>query len=262
MNSLRKSKLSPLALIAGMHAFLSPAAVAADGAAAKPVSIVFVHGAWADGSSWNDVIPLLLDKGLTVVSVQNPLSSLADDVAATRRAIDLQPGPVLLVGHSWGGVVITEAGRHEKVAGLVYVAAFGPDEGESVSALLGNKDIPPPAGLGGVYPDATGYLWQKPENIAEHFAQDVSPAQKKLIAATQNPIFAKCFDEKVGAPAWKTKPSWYILAAQDHMIPPAAQKLFATRMNASLTTLDTSHVPMLSKPKDVANAIIAAAAKI
>jgi pimeloyl-ACP methyl ester carboxylesterase len=262
MNILHKSARSPVALIAAMHAFLSPLAVAADGPAARPVSVVFVHGAWADGSSWNEVIPFLLDKGLNVVSVQNPLSSLADDVAATRRAIELQPGPVLLVGHSWGGVVITEAGRHEKVAGLVYVAAFGPAEGESVSALLGNKDIPPPAGLAGVYPDASGYLWQKPENIADHFAQDLPVAQKRLIAATQNPIFAKCFDEKVGVPAWQTKPSWYVLSAQDHMIPPAAQKLFATRMNASLTTLDTSHVPMLSKPKDVADVIIAAAAKI
>lgn len=262
MNISSKSRLSLMTLVAAMQAFLGPRAIAAEGAATKPVSVILVHGAWADGSSWNDVIPYLLDKGLTVVSVQNPLSSLADDVAATRRAIELQPGPVLLVGHSWGGVVITEAGRHEKVAGLVYVAAFGPAEGESVNALLGNKDIPPPAGLGGVYPDAYGYLWQKPENIAEHFAQDLPAAQKRLVAATQNPIFAKCFDEKVGVPAWQTKPSWYLLAAQDHMIPPAAQRLFATRMKASLTSLDTSHVPMLSKPKATADVIIAAAAKL
>jgi pimeloyl-ACP methyl ester carboxylesterase len=262
MNILPIWKRSPLALVMAMHQFLAPLAVAAEGATDKPVSVILVHGAWADGSSWNDVIPYLLDKGLTVVSVQNPLSSLADDVAATRRAIDLQPGPVLLVGHSWGGVVITEAGRHEKVAGLVYVAAFGPAEGESVNTLLGNKDIAPPAGLAGVYPDAHGYLWQKPENIAAHFAQDMSPAQTRLLATIQNPIAAKCFDEKVGVAAWQSKPSWYLLATQDHMIPPAAQQLFATRMNANVTRLDTSHVPMLSKPKDVANAIIAAAAKL
>jgi len=221
-------------------------------------SIVLVHGAFADGTSWAKVIPLLAAKGYTVVAVQNPLSSLADDVAATRRAMEGVPGPVILVGHSWGGVVITEAGNDAKVAGLVYVAAFGPDEGESVNALGKGKPAPPWAAA--LQVDSGGFARLPAEIVAKDFAQDVSPAEAKLIAATQGPVAVKCFDEAVKKAAWKSKPSWYVRSEKDHMIDPAAQEFMAKRMKAAVTSLKTSHVPMVSRPKDVAAVILAAAA--
>lgn len=251
------SWLSPNLVAAG------PAGTAARPAAAsQQVSVILVHGAWADGSSWNDVVPLLQGKGMTVVAVQNPLSSLADDVAATQRAIDRQPGKVLLVGHSWGGVVITEAGRHDKVAGLVYVAAFAPADGESVNDLGANKDLPQPPGLGGIEPDAHGYLWMSARNFGEHFAQDLSASKTALMAVNQKPIAARSFGDKVSAPAWRSKPSWYVLAEKDHMIPLQAQKAMAQRAGATVTSLDASHAAMMAKPAEVATVIVAAAASL
>jgi pimeloyl-ACP methyl ester carboxylesterase len=222
-------------------------------------NIVIVHGAWADGSSWSKVIPLLQAKGFHVVAVQNPLTSLADDVAATKRAIALQDGPVLLVGHSYGGVVITEAGNDPKVVGLVYVAALAPSEGESVASIT--KPFPP-APLGGeVRADAEGFLTVTPKGIAEDFAQDLSDEEKQVLTATQTPTAAAVFAATITTVAWKTKPSWCVIASKDRAVSPELEKAEATAMKAASITLPSSHVPMLSHPKEVADFIEQAAAK-
>ena len=239
-------------------AMLIPLAAAAQQKPQK--TVVLVHGAFADGSSWDRVIPLLQAKGLKVVAVQNPLTSLADDVAATKRAIDGQSGRVILVGHSWGGTVITEAGAHDKVAALVYVAAFAPDAGQSSNDL--GKDGPPPPGLANIRPDSAGFLSLTPENVARDFAQDLPAAQTAVMAVTQGPIAGKSFDDKVSNAAWKSKPSWYIVAEKDRMIQPDLERAMAKKINARTTTLPTSHVPMLSRPNDVATVILAAAAAV
>jgi pimeloyl-ACP methyl ester carboxylesterase len=223
-------------------------------------TVVLVHGAFADGASWSKVIPLLQAKGLKVVAVQNPLSSLADDVTATRRVIDAQAGPVVLVGHSWGGTVITEAGNHDKVKALVYVAAFAPSAGESTAD--GGKGFPPPPGLAHPIASADGYLTLSPETVAQDFAQDVTRQEANLIAVTQGPINAANFDAKVTKPAWDGKPSWYIVAAKDRMIQPDAERAFAKKIKATTTELPTSHVPMVSQPAPVADVIVAAAKAI
>ena len=233
-------------------------AAAAQGKPQK--TVVLVHGAFADGSSWEKVIPLLQAKGLKVVAVQNPLTTLADDVAATKRAIDAQGGPVILVGHSWAGTVITEAGAHDKVAALVYVAAFAPDEGQSSNDL--GKDGPPPPGSANIRPDSAGFLSLTPEGVARDFAQDLPAAQAAVMAVTQGPIAGKTFDERVTNAAWKTKPSWFIVAEKDRMIQPDLERAMAKKINARTTALPTSHVPMLSRPNDVATVILAAAAAV
>jgi pimeloyl-ACP methyl ester carboxylesterase len=203
-------------------------------AAGKPQkTVVLVHGAFADGSSWEKVIPLLQAKGLKVVAVQNPLTSLADDVAATKRAIEAQSGPVILVGHSWGGTVITEAGAHDKVAALVYVAAFAPDAGQSSNDL--GKDGPPAPGLANIRPDSAGFLSLTLETVARDFAQDLPAAQTAVMAVTQGPISGKNFDERVTNAAWKSKPSWYIVAEKDRMIQPDLQRAMAKKINARTT---------------------------
>src|SRR6266478_2968757 len=222
-------------------------------------NIVIVHGAWADGSSWSKVIPLLQSKGLHVVAVQNPLTSLADDVAATRRAIALPDGPVLLVGHSYGGVVITEAGNDPKVVGLVYVAALAPSEGESVASVT--KPFPP-APLGGeVRADAEGFLTVTAKGIGEDFAQDLSGKEKQLLTATQGPTAGAVFGATVTTAAWKTKPSWSVITSSDRAVPPELQKAEADAMKATSITVPSSHVPMLSHPNEVADLIEQAAAK-
>jgi len=228
-------------------------AVAADGVR----NVVLVHGAWADGSSWAKVIPLLEKAGLNAVAVQNPLTSFEDDMAATKRAIALQDGPVILVGHSWGGVVITEAGADPKVAGLVYVAAFAPEVGVPVGEL--GKDFPPPPGLAEVRPDAAGYLTLTTKGVMEFFAPDLPMAQQKLIAATQGQTNSSVFGARVTNAAWKTKPSWYVVAANDKMIQPDLERQFAKTIKATTITLPSSHVAMLSHPADVAKLIIEAA---
>lgn len=225
--------------------------------AAEDTTVVLVHGAFADGSSWDKVIPLLQAKGLKVVSVQNPLTSLADDVAAAQRVIDAQTGKVVLVGHSWGGSVITQAGSSDKIKALVYVAAFLPSEGQASGELA--KDFPAPPGVATLKADASGFLYVPEESMAANFAQDLPAAATKLMTATQGPIHAKAFDDKITYAAWKTKPSYYIVAAKDRMIHPSLQQSFAVKAKAVTTTLQTSHVPMLSQPKQVAEVIIAAA---
>jgi pimeloyl-ACP methyl ester carboxylesterase len=226
---------------------------------AEVKNIVLVHGAFADGSSWSKVIALLTAKGFHCVAVQIPLTSLADDVATTERAIALQDGPVILVGHSYGGVVITQAGNDPKVVGLVYVAAFAPAEGESVGSITAPY---PAAPLGSeLRPDAQGFLSATPKGIAEDFAQDLSPAEQQLLTATQGPTNAAAFGANITTAAWKTKPSWFVIASNDRAIPPALEKAEAARMKATSITLPSSHVAMLTHPIEVAHLIEQAAAK-
>ena len=222
-------------------------------------NVVLVHGTWADGSSWAKVIPLLEAKGLHVISVQNPLTSLGDDVAATKRAIELMSGPVLLVGHSWGGVVITEAGMDPKVAGLVYVAAFAPNDDQSL--VDASKAFPPTPGLAEAKPDASGFLALTSKGIHEDFCPDLPLAERKLVLATQGPWSATCTTDKVSKAAWKVKPNWYIVASEDRMISPDLERQFAKTMKATTLEVKASHVPMLSQPKQVADFISQAASK-
>jgi pimeloyl-ACP methyl ester carboxylesterase len=252
----RSARLAAALLTGALMLTTTQGAVAAD-AGTGVHNIVLVHGAWADGSSWSKLIPLLQAKGFHVVAVQNPLNSLADDVAATKRAIALQDGPVLLVGHSYGGGVITEAGNDPKVAGLVYVAAFAPDAGEAVGEL--GKEFPPPPGLAEMRPDAGGYLSLTPKGMDENFAPDLPAAARKLMTATQGPTNGACFGAKITSAAWRTKPSWYVVATNDRMIPPDLERKFAKAMNAKTLSLPSSHVPMLSHPAEVASFVADAA---
>src|ERR1700678_3959968 len=225
------------------------------GALAK--NIVFVHGAWADGSSWSKLIPILQAKGFHVVCVQNPLTSFADDVAATKRIIDAQDGPVLLVGHSYGGAVITEAGNNPKVAGLVYVAAFAPDQGESAASM--GKPYGATPGLGELRPIEDGFLVLTPKGIQEDFAPDLTPEEQLIMIATQAPTQGAALGAAISTAAWRSKPTWFVIASNDRMIVPQQEKDSAEKINAKTLTLPTSHVPMLSRPKEVAAFIIDAA---
>jgi pimeloyl-ACP methyl ester carboxylesterase len=246
------------AMMATVVLVLTLAAGYAD--AAEPVkNIVLVHGAFADGSSWARVISILQAKGYNVRAVQLPLTGFADDVAATSREIDRQTGPVILVGHSWGGVVITETGMDPKVVGLVYVAAFGPDSGEVVGDL--GKPYPPPPAFKAPLVDKQGFMTMPVDAFVEHFAQDLPPAEARVAFATQGPINAAAFSTTVSHVAWKTKPSWFIVSKLDGAIAPDEERFFAKRMKATTTELNTSHVAMLSKPNDVAAVIMDAAAK-
>lgn len=237
--------------------FATSIAVLVPAHAVEDTTIVLVHGAFADGSSWDRVIPLLQKKGLKVVSVQNPLTSLADDVAFAQRVIDAQTGKVVLVGHSWGGAVISQAGASDKVKALVYVAAFAPAEGEAVADL--GKDFPVPPGVPTLKPDVNGFMYLSQESMSVNFAQDLTPAQQRLMTATQGPIKASAFADKLSVAAWKNKPNYYIVASKDRMIDPGLQQWFAKRINATTTTVDASHVPMASKPAAVAKVILEAA---
>jgi pimeloyl-ACP methyl ester carboxylesterase len=222
----------------------------------KP-TIVLVHGAFADGSSWDKIVPMLLAKGYPVVAVHEPMLSAEDDVAATKRAIDAAPGDVILVGHSYGGVVITEAGMHDKVIGLVYVAAFAPDAQQSINDLLAT--VPPPAWQKTLVVDREGFATLRTDDVMKNFAQDLPAAQQKLIAVKQSPIPSKAFDFKISQPAWKSKPSWYVRAARDRMIDPTLQTSMASKIGAKTQTVQSSHVPMLSQPQQIAAVIVQAA---
>ena len=219
-------------------------------------TVLLIHGAWADGSSWSKVIPLLEAKGLHVVAVQIPLTSLADDVAATQRAIALADGPVLLVGHSYGGAVITEAGNDPKVAGLVYVSAVAPDRGESTLGLI--MSVPTPIGAE-LRPDKSGFLKLTPKGIAEDFAQDLSAKEIAILTATQVPANVAAMKGEITNPAWKSKPSWYIVGGNDRAISPVLEASLAKKIGATTITVPSSHVIMLSKPAKVADVIISAA---
>lgn len=219
-------------------------------------SVVITHGAFADGSDWAKVVPYLQAKGVAVTVVQNPLTSLADDVAATQRALKNQPGKVVLVGHSWGGTVISEAGNQDNVSALVYVAAFAPDVGQTSGEQ--GKGSPTPPGLSQIKADGSGFLYLTPQGMATDFAQDLRPEQTAVMTATQGPIKASAFDDKTTVAAWKTKPSWYVLATNDRMIHPDVQRAAAKRIGATLTELRTSHVPQQSQPAEVAQVILKA----
>jgi pimeloyl-ACP methyl ester carboxylesterase len=220
-------------------------------------NVVLVHGAWADGSCWSKVVPILIAKGLHAVAVQNPLSSVADDVASTNRLVDIQEGPVLLVGHSYGGAVITEAGNNPKVAGLVYVAAFAPEEGETLAGLA--QGFPPPPLFKKIQPIADGYLMLTRDGVFDHFGQDLTPAEKELVLAAQGATQGAILATTIGKAAWHFKPSWFVIASNDHAIAPEQEESTAKRMGAKTLTLASSHLPMLSQPDKVAAFIIEAA---
>ncbi len=222
-------------------------------------NIVLVHGAWADGSSWAKIIPPLQAKGYHVVAVQNPLTSLEDDVAATRQAIARLDGPVLLVGHSWGGVVITEAGNDLKVTGLVYVAAWVPDAGQNMENLA--KDYPASPAGAEFRQDAAGFLTISPRGMDAYFVPDLPAGERQLVYATQGPWMGKNFVAKPTQAAWKTKPSWVVVAADDRMIHPDQQRDQARRMEATTIEVKSGHVPMLSQPGEVTALILDAAQK-
>ena len=248
-------------LLTAVAALLCAAAVtysahAEGGRAEKPV-IVLVHGAFADGSSWGKVIALLQARGYRVVSVQNPTTSLADDVAATERAVNQQTGPVVLVGHSWAGVVITQAGNNSKVRALVYVDASAPDSGQSITDAAAG--VPAEPGAGAAIKDGDGYLLLPDAAVAQYFAQDLTPAEQGIIAATQTPWAVGCLSDKVTHAAWHDKPSWWVIGEFDHMIAPKLQEKMAATIKAKVTKVKTSHLAMLKEPKAVTDVIIAAA---
>ncbi len=220
-------------------------------------NIVLVHGAFADGSSWAKVIPLLESQGFHVSAVGNPLTSYSDDLAATKRQIAAQDGPVILVGHSYAGVVITEAGADPKVAGLVYVAAFAPDSNQSINDVGAN--YPKSPGLAQVTPLSDGFIMLSPDGVANDFAQDLTPMEKTVISAAQPQTSASLFDAKPTTAAWHSKPTWFIVAGNDRMISPELEKTMAKRINATTTVLPTSHVAMLAEPTKVAKVIADAA---
>jgi len=225
---------------------------------AKVKNVVLFHGAFADGSSWSKVIPLLQTRGFHVTSVGIPLTSFADDVAATKRAVAVEDGPVILVGHSYGGVVITEAGNDSKVVGLVYVAAFAPDANQTITDI--SRPFPPPPGATMVKPLTDGFILLTPDGIKTAFAQDLTKEEKALLIAVQPQTAGAIFEAKPAAAAWQNKPSWYIVASNDNMIAPEQEKSMAKQMNATTTVLPSSHVAMLSHPKEVAKVIEDAAA--
>ena len=254
--SLVKSLVVGAAMAGGLVAAQAPgAAVASETPKAK--TVVLVHGAFADGSSWNKVIPFLTDAGLNVISVQNPLESLEEDVAYTKRAIEAAEGPVTLVGHSWGGMVITEAGVSEKVSSLVYVAAFAPSKGQQLVDTLQGYETPP--GFKQPIKDAAGFLSLSEKDIVNHFAHDLPEAEARLIAISQGAIHDKAIHTPVTQVAWEQKPSHFIVSEQDHMIPPDLLRAFAEKIDADTTSLPASHVPMLSMPRAVADVILDAA---
>jgi pimeloyl-ACP methyl ester carboxylesterase len=221
--------------------------------------IVLVHGAWADGSSWSKVIARLIERDTRVAAVQLPLTSLADDVAATRRVLALEEGPAVLVGHSYGGAVITEvAARSPEVRALVFIAAFAPDAGESLDDLA--KQGPPPPGLAFLRPDKSGFFWLDREGFAKVFAADVDPAEARVMAAVQKPLAPACLGDKITEAGWRNRPSWFLISEDDQMIPPLAQHGMAKRIGATARSVRSSHASLVSRPSDVAD-LIAEAAK-
>jgi pimeloyl-ACP methyl ester carboxylesterase len=220
-------------------------------------TIVLVHGGFVDGSGWEEVYKALKKDGYSVSIVQNPTISLEDDVAVTRRVLETQSGPVILVGHSYGGAVITEAGNHPNVAGLVYIAAFALDDGESVSSLI--KDPPPGAPAPPILPPQDGYLFLDKSKFASSFAADVTAEKAAFMADSQVPWGVGALSGAVSQAAWKTKPSWYLVATEDKMIPPPAQRFMSKRARSRVTEVAGSHAIYVSKPDAVAKLIGTAA---
>jgi pimeloyl-ACP methyl ester carboxylesterase len=223
----------------------------------KP-NIVLVHGAWADGSCWSAVIEQLQAKGYTVTAPQFPETSLAADVARLRQVLVRQSGPTIVAGHSYGGQIMTALGVDAaNVVGLVYIAAFGLDEGESIGALLGSG--PPTPALANLDIDALGFAWLPEDDFVTHFAADVDPSKSRVMHAAQQPLALSALEDVMGVPAWKSQPSWYLVATNDEAIPPDAERSFAARMGATTVEVVSSHVPMVSHPDEVVALIETAA---
>src|SRR6266566_5114257 len=221
-------------------------------------NIVLIHGAWADGSCWSGVIEGLQAEGYKVTAPQFPLTALADDVARLRQVLDLQDGPTVVAGHSYGGQIVTALGTGApNAAGLVYIAAFGLDEGESLGALLSQGPTPP--ALEHLFTDKQGFGWLSEDDFVNHFAADVDPVRARVMYAVQQPLATSAFGDVMGVPAWKTLPSWYLVAADDQALPPAAERQFAARMGATTVEIPSSHVAMVSHPGEVAQLIKTAA---
>src|SRR6476660_7157270 len=216
-------------------------------------NVILVHGAWADGSSWGKVITILKNAGLNVVAVNLPLHNLADDVATVKRAVEHIGGPTILVGHSYGGEVISNAGyNNPNVTGLVYIAAFAPDEGQSLSTFVDAKDFP----QGFLILDSAGLAYINPAMFHDRFAQDVKQPEADIMVVAQKPFSAAIFGEKSGPPAWKQLPTWYQISESDLMIPPDTQRQFAKQMNATTISFDASHASYVSHPDEIAKLII------
>jgi len=262
----RRAVVKGTAALAGLAAVqASRLASAAEGASTHTdwghpkANVLLVHGAWVDGSSWNEVIAILQRRGHTVVAVQLPLTSLADDVAWTRHVLaERLRGPTVLVGHSYGGAVISGAATGvKKVIGLVFASAFAPDGGETLGGL--NAKFPPPPGLAHAQPDSLGFLWFDPAAIPANFAQDIPVRQARVLAAVQKPIAARCFADPAGPPAWKTVPSWFLVSTRDRMINPDLERFMAARIDATTIEVRSSHASPASHPREGARLIRAAA---
>jgi pimeloyl-ACP methyl ester carboxylesterase len=224
-------------------------------------NIVLVHGAWADGSCWAGVIERLQDAGYSVRAPQFPLTALADDVARLRQVLAFQDGPTVVVGHSYGGQIMTALGTDApNVIGLVYIAAFGLDEGESLGGLLSQGPVTP--ALVHLFTDQRGFVWLSEEDFVGHFAADVDRQRARVMWAVQQPLAGPAFGEAMGIPAWKSLPSWYLVATDDEAIPPDAERQFATRMGATTVEVPASHVAMVSRPGEVADLIEKAAEQV
>jgi pimeloyl-ACP methyl ester carboxylesterase len=224
---------------------------------ARP-NIVLVHGAWADGSSWSAVIERLQADGYTVTAPQFPMAALADDVTRLRQVLARQNSPTIVAGHSYGGQIMTALGTDApNVVGLVYVAAFGLDEGESIGALLDQG--PPSPALAHLDIDQQGFAWLPEDDFVNHFAADVEPVKAKVMHAVQQPLAGSALAEVMSVPAWKSLPSWYLVAEGDQAIPPDAERLFAQRMGATTIEVATNHVAMVSHPDDVVQLVKTAA---
>jgi pimeloyl-ACP methyl ester carboxylesterase len=221
-------------------------------------NIVLVHGAWADGSCWSGVIERLQAEGFQVRAPQFPLTSLADDVARLRQVLEFQDGPTIVVGHSYGGQIITALGSDApNVVGLVYIAAFGLDEGESLGGLLSQGPVTP--ALAHLFTDSRGYGWLSEDDFVNHFAADVEPTRARVLYAVQQALASSAFTDVMGVPAWKALPSWYLVAENDEAIPPDAERQFATRMGATMVEIPSSHVAMVSHPAEVVELVQKAA---
>jgi pimeloyl-ACP methyl ester carboxylesterase len=220
--------------------------------------IVLIHGAWADGSCWSSVIERLQADGLEVRAPQFPMNSLADDVARLRQVLAFQDGPTIVVGHSYGGQIMTALGADTpNVVGLVYIAAFALDEGESLGALLSQGPVTP--ALTHLFTDARGFAWLSEDDFVNHFAADVDPVRARVMYAVQQPLATSAFADVMGFPAWKSLPSWYLVAQNDEALPPDAERQFAARMGASTVEIPASHIAMVSRPNEVAELIEKAA---
>ena len=243
--------------VVGLYSF-GGVAMAQGGSTGAAKNVVLVHGAFADDSSWSKIVPLLKAKGFRVTTAGNPLTSFADDVAATKRAIAEQDGPTVLVGHSYGGVVITEAGNDPKVVSLVYVAAFAPDAGQSIGEI--SQAFAKPAGADQLQPQPGGFLLLSQKGVEEDFAQDLTSTEKAHLVAAQPKTSGAIFEAKPTAAAWRAKPVWYVVSSNDRMIDPEQEKSMAKQIKAKATVLPSSHVAMLSHPAEVAKVIEEAAA--